>query len=117
MQVKGFINKEDISANEVKGAIEAMMETGYYLTGMNIVHLLNNLDAKSPIINHSLLTSVEMKFLKLACTSMTYRGIAEEMDVSPRTVDGYRESLFVKLNVKTRVEMALLAVKHGVVRL
>jgi DNA-binding NarL/FixJ family response regulator len=117
MGVKGFIIKEDISAGEVKGAIEVMMETGYYVTGMNMVHVLNNLDAKSPIVTQTLLTPVEMKFLRLACTSMTYRNIAEEMGVSPRTVDGYRESLFGKLDVQTRVEMALLAVKHGIVRL
>jgi DNA-binding NarL/FixJ family response regulator len=116
MGVKGFIKKEDISGNELKGAIEAMMETGYYVTGMNLIHLLSNLDDKSSVINNTLLTKVEMQFLRLACSSLTYRAIAEEMGVSPRTVDGYRESVFIKFNVKTRVEMALLAVKHGIVR-
>ena len=116
MGVKGFTRKEDISAAELKVAIETMMDTGYYVTGMNVIRLLSNLDAKPSAMNHTLLTAVEMKFLRLACSSWTYKEIAEEMGVSLRTVDGYRESVFTKFNVNTRVEMALLAVRHGIVR-
>ena len=31
---------------------------------------------------------------------MTYKEIATMMHISPRTVDNYRDSLFLKLNVK-----------------
>ena len=45
------------------------------------------------------LTDREMEFLKHACSEKNYQQIANEMFVSERTVDGYRESLFKKFNV------------------
>jgi two-component system invasion response regulator UvrY len=42
---------------------------------------------------------------------LTYADIAEKMCVSPRTVDGYRESVFQKLNVKSRQTLAMEAVR------
>ena len=59
----------------------------------------------------------EHQFLQLACSELTYVQIAERMCVSPRTVDGYRETLFDRLQVKSRVGLALWAVKVGVVTL
>jgi two-component system invasion response regulator UvrY len=57
----------------------------------------------------------EKTFLKLACSELTYKEIAEKMFVSPRTVDGYRDDLFEKLKVKTRVGLAMYAIKNGIV--
>lgn len=57
----------------------------------------------------------ELSFLKLACSELTYFEIAHCMSVSPRTVDGYREAMFEKVGVKSRVGLALWAVKVGVV--
>ena len=59
----------------------------------------------------------ERQFLQLACSELTYVQIAERMCVSPRTVDGYRESLFVRLHLKSRVGLVLWAVKGGFVML
>lgn len=56
----------------------------------------------------------EVEFMKLACSELTYREIAEKMNVSPRTVDNYRDSLQMKLNVKTRVGIVLFALKHNI---
>jgi len=55
--------------------------------------------------------------LRLACSELTYLEIAHSMSVSPRTGDGYREAMFEKLRVKSRIGMALWAVKVGVVGL
>lgn len=37
--------------------------------------------------------------------------------LSPRTIDNYRDALFIKLNVKSRVGLAIYAIKSGVVTL
>lgn len=58
----------------------------------------------------------EMEFLKLSCSELTYKEIADQMSVSVRTVDGYRESLFEKLNIKSRVGLVLFAIQHGVMK-
>ncbi|MEJ0106715.1 MAG: helix-turn-helix transcriptional regulator [Bacteroidota bacterium] len=50
----------------------------------------------------------EIEFLKLAATEMTYKEIAEKMLLSPRTIDGYRDDLFDKLNIKSRVALSSL---------
>jgi DNA-binding NarL/FixJ family response regulator len=39
------------------------------------------------------------------------------MYLSPRTIDGYRDALFEKLNVRTRVGLAMYAIKTGIVNL
>jgi len=63
------------------------------------------------------LSDRELVFLKLACSEKTYFQIAREMYVSDRTVDGYRDSLFRKLNVCSRVGLAIYAVRNGIVEL
>ena len=44
---------------------------------------------------------------------MSYKEIAEKMCCSPRTVENYRDSLFTKLGLKSRVGLAVYAIKHG----
>ncbi len=46
---------------------------------------------------------------------MTYKEIADKMFVSPRTIDGYRDALFEKLNLKTRVGLVMYAIKNEIV--
>jgi DNA-binding CsgD family transcriptional regulator len=62
------------------------------------------------------LSDRETAFLQLACSEKTYMEIAKEMYVSERTVDGYRDSLFKKLNVGSRVGLVLYAIRNGIVR-
>lgn len=63
------------------------------------------------------LNSREIEFIRLAVTELTYTEIADKMSVSPRTVDSYRENIFQKLNVKTRVGLVIAALKDGLVEL
>lgn len=64
-----------------------------------------------------ILKEKELEFLKLACTEMTYKQIADEMYLSPKTIENYREALFSKLNVKTRIGLVLYAIKEKIVTL
>ena len=71
-------------------------------------------------IPQSLPTSLnerEIRFLRFARTDLTYAEIADRMCVSPRTVDGYRETLFEKLNAKSRTGMVIEALRLGVIEL
>jgi len=60
------------------------------------------------------LTKKELEFLKLCCSELTYKEIADQMFVSPRTVDNYREALFLKLNLKSRSGLVLYAIQNGI---
>ena len=63
------------------------------------------------------ITEKEKQFLQFACTEMSYKQIADVMSVGERTVDGYRESLFTKLGVHSRIGLILEALKRDLVKL
>ena len=81
-----------------------------------VVHTIGHLDDQEHNPRHVLaLNEREMEFMKLVCTEWTYKEIADRMYLSPRTIDGYRDALFEKLNVRTRVGLAMYAVRSGIV--
>ncbi|HLK29156.1 MAG TPA: response regulator transcription factor [Puia sp.] len=115
--VRGFL-KKDIHPRELRSAIETTVKTGYYYSGNatgKIVNMLKNGETNTPVVNTIILSENELSFLKLSATDKTYKEIANEMKISPRTVDNYRDSLFLKLNVKSRVGLVMYAIKNGVI--
>lgn len=113
---RGYILK-DSDTPELRAAIEAVISKGFYYTDMITGKLIHSI--KSPAEEGSykrslLLNERELEFLKLACSEMTYKQIADRMHLSPRTIDGYRDALFEKLNIKTRVGLAIYAIKQGI---
>lgn len=63
------------------------------------------------------ITDKEMLFLTYCCTELSYKEIAQKMGVALRTVQGYRDSLFSKLVLKTRTGLAMYAITAGLVPL
>lgn len=114
MGVKGYIHK-DIEVEDLHAALDSIAANGFYYseTASEVLHQNLNGLHNSPV--H--LSEKEREFIKLATTDMTYQQIADKMNLSVKTIDGYREALFRKLNVKTRVTLALYAVKHGLAEL
>lgn len=116
---RGYLLKES-NPSELKSALESVMTYGFYYSEMvsgKLIHSLSN-----GVNNHSSnpmhhLTEKEVEFLKLACTEMTYKEIADKMKVSPRTVDTYRDHLFEKLELKTRTGLVIYSIKHGIVKI
>lgn len=116
---KGYILKDSEPA-ELKAAIEALMSKGYYYSDLvsgKLIHAINKMEDEGNDV-HSVnnLSDRETEFLKLACTELTYKEIADKMFVSPRTIDGYRDALFEKLQLKTRVGLVMFAIKNGIVQ-
>lgn len=115
--VRGFL-KKDIHPQELRAALLAVANDGYYYmhntTGkLATLFMKNNNNQTS--IEKALLSENEIQFLKYASTDMTYKEIAQIMNMSPRSIDGYRDGLFGKLDVKSRVGLAIYAVKNGIV--
>ena len=109
---RGYLLK-DCEPSELITAINAVYETGYYYNE----HFTPGLKAQSLLHNDTSLSTREITFLRWACTDLTHKEIAVEMQVSPRTIDGYRDSLFRKLNVSSRVGIVVFALKNGFVQL
>jgi len=113
--VKGFL-KKDIHPNELQYAIHSVMENGYYYshnaTG-KLLNLFRRSSETSSVLNKTMLTETDIRFLQLSCSEMTYKEIAQEMKLNPRGVDNLRDNLFTKLGVKSRVGLAMYAIRHG----
>ena len=105
--------------DEFRRALDDVMTKGYYYSEFLTNQLIRNLNTpiESGHFSFFNLNSREFEFVKIACSELTYNEIADKMCVSPRTVDGYREVVFQKMNVKTRVGMVIEAVRHGLVEL
>jgi len=111
---KGYILK-DCEPIELKRALESIITKGFYYSEMvtgSLIRTINEKDNNSK--NILTLNDREITFLKYVCTELTYKEIADKMFLSPRTIDGYRDDLFQKLNVKTRVGLVMFALKNGI---
>ena len=115
--VKGFL-KKDIHPNELQYAIRSVIENGYYYshnaTG-KLLNLFRHSSESGSTLNKAMLTEIDIRFLQLSCSEMTYKEIAQEMTLNPRGVDNLRDNLFTKLDVKSRVGLAMYAIRHGIV--
>ena len=114
--VKGFL-KKDIHPSELKYAIHSVMKAGYYYsnnTTDKLANLFRHTERKNALLN-MMLTDQELDFLRLTCSDMTYKEIAQKMSLNPRSVDNLRDQLFVKLDVKSRVGLAMVTIKNGIV--
>jgi DNA-binding NarL/FixJ family response regulator len=105
----GYVLKES-KPRELLGAIKTINEKGVFINEMVSGKLIRKVvNDGSPDFSKK-----EFEFLRLCCSELTYKEIAEQMFVSPRTVDNYRESLFLKLNLKTRTGLVLYAIQNEI---
>ncbi len=121
MGVRGYLRKS-CTEEELRKAINDIMATGYYHSEISHNALLKNTtgqDTSRPAQALGLLNERELTFLMLVSDKEEYKydQIASLMKVSTRTIDGYRESLFAKLDIKSKTGLVLFAIKHGIVKL
>lgn len=107
---------KDIHPDELEKALIEVYKTGYYNADQSNLRY-RRLLRKQQEEESCVLSERELTFLKLACSDYTYKQIAEQMHLAERTIDGYRESLFQKLNVQSRVGMVLEALRRNLVNL
>ncbi len=114
--VKGFLRK-DCRPEDIRAATSVIAQGEFYhnqSTTARLIHLLKN-DDPSHFLKTKCITDLELVFIKLACTELTYKGIAREMNLKPRAVDAIRDHLFIKLDVQSRVGLVMVAVRCGIV--
>lgn len=106
----GFVPKT-VSPDELVDVIKYVQQHGYYYHGLAAEYLPRGLThIPQKVID---ISEKEMKFLQLCCTTMLYTEIAAEMNVSSRTTENYRNSLFKKLNTNNRIGLAIFAIRAG----
>lgn len=108
---RGYLLK-DTSPEIFKEAMSCVIGKGFYFTELVSGMLVKKANDDSKKVN---LKEKEIVFIRHACSEKTYKEIASEMCLSPKTIDGYRECLFDKLEIKTRIGLVLYAIKHKIV--
>ncbi|MEE9349711.1 MAG: response regulator transcription factor [Flavobacteriaceae bacterium] len=111
---KGYLLK-DIHPTVLHQAISETISKGFYYTEQVTDTLLNADKIENKSLHKVDLKPRELELLKYTAQELTYKQIAEKMFLSPKTIDGYREKLFYKLDVKSRVGLVLYAIKEGMV--
>lgn len=112
---KGYLLK-NTDPEELKQALDSIMNKDVYLSEYVSGKLVSGLhqdmgqESKEVVLNEK-----EREFLRWTCTELPYKDIAEKMFISPRTADDYRQSLFNKLKVHSRVGLVMYAIRNGIV--
>jgi len=107
---KGYLLK-DTRKSILEQALLEVINYGFYYTNTveRIVKQTENLQEDEIVLKER-----ELEFIKHACTEMTYKQIAEKMFLSPKTIEGYRESVFQKLGLKNRTGLVIYAIKNNI---
>lgn len=101
-KVYGFVFKDD--------AFEELLDT---------IRVVRCMKAAKPITNAStcraLLTDREHQVLRLIASGCTNRMIAEDLEISVKTVESHRTNLMNKLDIHSTAELVRHAVKTGII--
>jgi DNA-binding NarL/FixJ family response regulator len=107
----GYMLKESIPS-DLFNAIKVIVDKGFFVNELvsgRLLVALKDSDVKP------MFSVRELTFLQHCSTELTYKEIADIMNVSPRTVDNYRESLFAKLNIKSRTGLVVYGIKNSLI--
>ena len=112
----GYILKY-AETEELINAIETTAKTGFYYSDLVNYKFVNDALNKSIKKDFSVsFTEKEITFINFCCSELSYKEIAEEMNLSPKTIENYREQVFLKLDIHTRVGLVMFAIKTGIVK-
>ncbi len=113
----GYLVK-DCDPDEVHDAILSVCTKGSYINTRTLKAIQNNIGRKTKV--HSIRSAVEQltkreeEILQLICNQLTTDEIAEKLFLSPKTVNGHRNSLLEKTGAKNVAGLVLYAIKNGI---
>lgn len=109
---KGYITK-NAEPEKLHEAVQVLWQTGTYIpdhiSQKMVTGLQKNILQESPIDE---ISESERKFLRLLCQELSYQQIAEQMYLSPSTMDDYRKKLTKKLGVKGKSGLIVFAMQN-----
>ncbi|RXM49841.1 MULTISPECIES: response regulator transcription factor [unclassified Chryseobacterium] len=108
---KGYLLK-NTHPKDLEIALTRLNTDGFFYPDWASKIIFSNLN-KNDIETTVKISEREKEFLKYTVTELSYKEIADRMCCSPRTVESYRDQLCEKLDLKTRVGLAVFAIKNG----
>lgn len=121
---EGYVLK-DIRKNELVDAVrKAVSGERYFSKGISDLVFKNFYEAnaagnkpKSNTTTQAQLTDRELEVVKLLSQGLSKKEIADQLFISPRTVDAHRSHVMEKLSLKSTVELVKYAIKHDIIQL
>lgn len=106
-----YVNKEE-AAEKVVDAIRAVLSGNLYLSTQLAQRVLQRVVGQVDQVGTPLdeLTDRELEVFAMIGKGLTTRQIAENLDLSIKTIEGYREGIKAKLNLKNSAELSRHAV-------
>ena len=110
---KGFLLKES-GSRELEEAITTVLNGDNYFSMSLLKTLIVSLNEKrnEPVIE---LTNRENEILQLICTGLSAKEIANELKISPRTVESHKAKLFEKTDTQNTSALIMTAIKKNLV--
>ncbi|WP_343605755.1 response regulator transcription factor [Fluviicola sp.] len=115
--VSAFLPK-GISPKDLVAIIREVDQKNYYFKPEQIQHLRSQISSKSPapvIETAESLTLRELEVLRLLCFQKTAKEIGEELFITPRTVEGHKNNLFIKTGQKNLAGLVIYAIQRSVI--
>jgi DNA-binding NarL/FixJ family response regulator len=109
---KGYLLK-NVHPAELEKALEGLVKNGTYYPEWAASKVFMSLSKPNNHADNFSISDREKEFLQYSITEMSYKEISEKMFCSPRTVESYRDALFEKLGLKSRVGLVVFALKNG----
>ncbi len=109
---RGYVLK-GVSARELANVVRAVAGGDVYVSPSLAADMLRELSRPQPPDPLDELTEREREVLQLVAEGLTNREIGEGLHLSEKTVKHYMTNVLQKLQVRSRVEAALLAQRHG----
>lgn len=109
----GYIHKSCGPA-ELLNAMEVVLKGNTYLSQKDF-NIFSEAIQNNNYGNESFVVfdNKEIEFIKLLCTSLTIKEIAEKLFISPRSLEDIKDKIGEKIGKTTRQEIALYAAKKG----
>jgi DNA-binding NarL/FixJ family response regulator len=113
--VNGYLLKDSESA-ELKKAINAVVGGDDYIQP-SLIPLLNAkmIDVDKDSVKIEKLTRRELEVLKLLAVGKYNKEVAEELEISERTVKNHVSNIFKKIGVTDRTQAAVFAIRNNLI--
>jgi DNA-binding NarL/FixJ family response regulator len=117
---KGYLIK-NAPKHEIYEAIKTVYKNGTYYC-QNTSNKLAQMIAKSKFNPYKKIPKIEFteretEVIKLICTELSNKEMASQLNLSVRTIEGYRDKIQEKMDVRNSAGIVVYAIKNGIFKI
>jgi DNA-binding NarL/FixJ family response regulator len=99
--------------NQLVANINQVIQNGFYFEDYMMEFIDKGLNKTKTVFDENFLTKRERQVLKLICEQNSATEIGIKLDISARTVDGFRNSLLFKTDSKNVIGLVVFALQNN----